>query len=193
MTGDASTSSADEAPELELGAVPGERTTGRRRGETARSDAGRPVPPFVERLAWLLDDSIRVPGTDRRVGLDGAIGMVPGLGDGAGLVASTVVIVTAVHQGVSLPTVGRMVGNVLIESLVGVVPFLGDAFDFVWKSNSRNVALLRAELAEPARTRRSSIAALGISAIVVVSLLAITVAAVLLGVWLLVRAVDAVL
>ena len=94
--------------------------------------------------------------------------------------------------GVSTPTVVRMVGNVLFESMVGVVPFVGDAFDFVWKSNAKNVRLLKADLADPETTRRSSMAVVGISAAVVVALTAITVAAMLLSLWLLVRIADAI-
>lgn len=159
------------------------------------ADDGAPegsVPPFVEGLAWVLDDWFHIPVINKRVGLDGAIGMVPGLGDGAGLVASTVIILSAVGQGVSVPTVVRMVGNVLFESMVGVVPFVGDAFDFVWKSNAKNVRLLKADLADPETTRRSSMAVVGISAAVVVALTAITVAAMLLSLWLLVRIADAI-
>ncbi len=154
--------------------------------------AHRAVPPYVDKLAWLLDDSVRIPVINKRVGIDGAIGMIPGLGDGAGLVASSFIIVSAVHQGVSVPTVTRMVGNVLLESTVGVVPFVGDAFDFVWKSNSKNVGLLRADLAEPERTRRSSIAVLAISAAVLITLAAITVAAMLLSLWLVVQVAEAI-
>lgn len=140
----------------------------------------------------MLDDWIRIPVINKRVGLDGAIGMVPGFGDGAGLVASTVIILSAVGQGVSVPTVVRMVGNVLFESTVGVVPFVGDAFDFVWKSNAKNVRLLKSDLAEPERTRRSSMAVVGISAGVVVALTAFTVAAMVLSLWLLVKIGEAI-
>jgi len=166
----------------------------RRSQETSTStDTDRSVSPFIDRLAWLLDESIRIPVIGRRVGIDGAIGMIPGLGDGTGLVASSIVIIGAIQQGVSLPTVVRMVGNVVLESSVGVVPFVGDAFDFIWKSNSRNVRLLRAELADPEHTRRSSIAVLGVSAVAVATLLTVTLVAMLLSLWLLAQAVEAVL
>ncbi|MBK6310240.1 MAG: DUF4112 domain-containing protein [Candidatus Neomicrothrix subdominans] len=151
------------------------------------------VPAYVDALAWVLDDWIRIPVIDRRVGIDGAIGMIPVVGDGAGLVTSAIVILSAVRQGVSVPTVVRMVGNVLIDSMLGVVPFAGDAFDFMWKSNAKNVRLLRADLVEPQRTRRSSLAAIAISVMVVLALTTITVAAAALSVWLMVRLVRTVL
>ena len=92
------------------------------------------------------------------------------------MVTSAIVILSAVRQGVSVPTVVRMVGNVLFDSMLGVVPFAGDAFDFMWKSNAKNVRLLRADLVEPQRTRRSSLAAIAISVMVVLALTTITVA-----------------
>ena len=79
-----------------------------------REAGDRVVPAYVDKLAWVLDDWIKIPVVGKRIGVDGAIGMVPGLGDGAGLVASAVIILSAVRDGVSLPTLARMVGNVLI-------------------------------------------------------------------------------
>ena len=151
------------------------------------------VPAYVEALAWVLDDWIRIPVINRRVGIDGAIGMIPGVGDGAGLVASVIVILSAVRQGVSIPTVVRMMGNVLFDSMLGVVPFAGDAFDFIWKANAKNVALMRSDLIDPKRTRRSSLGVIGLSVAVVVVLTAVTVAAAVLSVWLMVRALRLVL
>lgn len=150
------------------------------------------VPAHVELLAWVLDDWIRIPVVNRRVGIDGAIGMIPVVGDGAGLVTSAIIIVSSVRQGVSVPTVVRMVGNVLFDSMLGVIPFAGDAFDFVWKSNAKNVRLLRADLVEPKRTRRSSLAVIAISVAAVLALTTITVAAAALSIWLMVKLVAAV-
>ena len=160
--------------------------------EAGGTEGGPAVPPYVETLAWILDDWFRIPLTNKRVGIDGAIGMVPVVGDGAGLVTSAIVIVSAVGQGVSVPTVIRMVGNVLFDSMLGVVPFMGDAFDFAWKSNAKNVRLLKAALAVPLRTRRSSLAVMAISVGVVLVLTAATVAAAALGLWLMVRLGEAI-
>lgn len=151
------------------------------------------VPAYVEALAWVLDDWIRIPVINRRVGIDGAIGMIPGVGDGAGLVMSAVVILSAVRQGVSVPTVVRMMGNVLFDSLLGVVPFAGDAFDFIWKANAKNVRLMRSDLIDPKRTRRSSLAVIGLSVAVVAVLTVVTVVAAALSVWLMVRVLRTVL
>ncbi len=95
----------------------------------------------LDRIAWWLDDAFRLPG-GYRVGLDGFIGLVPGIGDAAGLVASSYVILQAYRLGAPAPMLMRMTGNVVLELLVGVVPVLGDLFDFVFKANRRNVTLL---------------------------------------------------
>lgn len=169
---------------------PGEASRVRSEPTGPETDLG--VPRYIDGLAWLLDDSIRIPVIGKRIGIDGAIGMIPGLGDGAGFVASSVIILSAVKQGVSRATVTRMIGNVLLESLVGVIPVVGDLFDFVWKSNSKNVNLLRADLADPERTRRSSVTVLTTSVVALIALAAIAAGALLLSIWLLVRLVDAV-
>ena len=148
------------------------------------------VSPFADGLAWLLDESIPIPGTNRRIGLDGLIGLIPGVGDGAGFVASLFIILRAVARGVSTATIVKMFGNVLVESVVGTVPVVGDAFDLAWKSNSRNLRLTEADLADPERTRRSSIATIVGSVLVTLGLLAVVGAAFAAGAWLLVRTIE---
>ena len=96
----------------------------------------------LDLLAHLLDDWFRVPGTSIRFGLDGIIGLVPGLGDILGGLASTILIVAAWVRGVPYVTLARMVVNVAIEVLLGTIPLIGDAFDIAWKANRRNYALI---------------------------------------------------
>ena len=93
-------------------------------------------------LAHLLDDIFRVPGTSIRFGLDGIIGLVPGVGDILGGLASTIIVVAAWVRGVPYVTLLRMVVNIGIEVLLGTIPLLGDAFDIAWKANRRNYALI---------------------------------------------------
>jgi hypothetical protein len=102
-------------------------------------------------LAHLLDDCFRVPGTSIRFGLDGIIGLVPGLGDILGGLASTIIVVAAWVRGVPYITLLRMVVNIGIEVLLGTVPLLGDAFDIAWKANRRNYALIVRHLERPRR------------------------------------------
>lgn len=95
----------------------------------------------LRRLAHTLDSSITLPG-GYRIGLDGLIGLIPGVGDLAGSALSTYIVVEAARLGVSRLVLVRMMLNVMLETAVGVIPIIGDLFDFAWKANNRNIALL---------------------------------------------------
>jgi len=100
-------------------------------------------------LAYWLDAGIPVPGTSFRFGLDPIIGLIPGFGDAVGAVLSGGILIEAAMMGVSRATMLRMALNIAIDSLVGSVPVVGDLFDFVWKSNLKNMALLDRALENP--------------------------------------------
>lgn len=104
----------------------------------------------LARLAWLLDSAIRLPG-GFRVGLDGIIGLVPGIGDVIGAVLSSYIVLEAARLKVPFRVLARMGLNILIELIVGIVPIFGDMFDFAFKANLRNVRLLNAYLSRRAR------------------------------------------
>lgn len=126
----------------------------------------RPVPDWVRSLAWLLDESIPVaPG--RRVGVDGLVSFLPGIGDAAGLVASMVVVLAGVAAGVSLPTLTLMMVHVGIDTIVGAVPFLGAVFDLGYKANTRNLRLIERDLADRAGARRSAMKVFVLSAVAI--------------------------
>lgn len=135
-------------------------------------DAGRKreVPREVETLARVLDRAIRIPGTEIRIGLDGLLGLVPGIGDTVGAALSAAIVFAGVRAGASRAVLGRMVANVAIDTLLGAIPFVGDLFDFAWKANAKNAALLERFLADPAPTRKASAGfiALVLGALVVV-------------------------
>ena len=105
----------------------------------------------LEKLAQLLDTALPIPGTRFRIGLDGLLGLVPGVGDTIGAAFSAYIILEAARLGFSKGTLLRMSGNVAVETLIGAVPILGDIFDIAWKANIRNLALLRAHRVEGAR------------------------------------------
>ena len=100
-------------------------------------------------LSHVLDDFIKIPGTSIRFGLDGIVGLIPGIGDVIGGIASCIILVAAWIRGVPYVTVARMVANVGIEVVVGSIPILGDMFDIAWRANRRNYALLTGSLYEP--------------------------------------------
>lgn len=107
-------------------------------------------------LAWLLDSSIRIPGTRFTIGLDALIGLLPFLGDLIGVLVSSFIVAEARRLGASRAVLARMAFNVAIEGLVGLIPFAGDLFDAAWKANQRNVRLLDRWVGEPRRTERAS-------------------------------------
>jgi hypothetical protein len=107
-----------------------------------------------ERLQWLevvLDEAFVIPGTGIRFGLDGIIGLVPGLGDVLAGLLSLIIPFAAWVRGVPYITLVRMLTNVAIGLLVGTIPLLGDAFDVFWKANRRNYRLLTRSIVEPHR------------------------------------------
>lgn len=101
------------------------------------------VDEGIERLSWLMDDLIRIPGLGWRFGLDALVGLIPGFGDTASSLASFYILASAVRYGVPKVTILRMGMNVGIDYLVGSLPLVGDLFDAWWKSNHMNVELLR--------------------------------------------------
>ena len=146
----------------------------------------------MRQFAWLLDDAFPVPGTNgRRVGVDGFLTLIPGIGDAAGLVLSMIVVTAGVAAGVSIPTIVRMLVNVGLESLFGLIPFGGALFDMVYKANDRNVRLIEADLTDRAATRRSSLGVILAVLLTVfvgfVMMVAVFVASVAVFVWLLSR------
>jgi hypothetical protein len=101
----------------------------------------------LDNLAHYLDGLFRVPGTTWRFGLDGLIGLVPNVGDTITSFASFYILLAGVRYGVPKITLLRMAFNIGIDYVVGSIPFLGDAFDFFWKSNKKNMELIRARAA----------------------------------------------
>jgi hypothetical protein len=113
------------------------------------------VDESLERLAWLMDDLIRVPGLGWRFGLDALVGLIPGFGDTATSLASFYILVSAVRYRVPKITLLRMGLNIGIDYLVGSLPLVGDLFDAWWKSNQKNIALLRKRAMVSAKDARS--------------------------------------
>jgi hypothetical protein len=106
----------------------------------------------IERLAWVLDRSI--PLGKWRIGLDPILGLMPGFGDWMGAALSLYVLYESARLGVRGAVLGRMTGNILVETIIGAVPVVGDLFDFAWRANTRNIALLHRHY-HPERAPRS--------------------------------------
>lgn len=107
----------------------------------------------LRQLAWLLDARFRIPGTGWRIGLDGLIGVIPGIGDGLPMLAGAWIIWRSAQLGMPQTTLLRMVGNLLIDAAAGSVPVLGDVFDVAFKANLRNLDLLHEHFGLPPMRR----------------------------------------
>jgi len=130
----------------------------------------------LARLAWLLDNSIPIPGLQFRIGFDAILGLIPGLGDILGVLLSSYIVREAARIGASRSVLIHMAFNVAVEGVVGLVPFIGDLFDAVWKANQRNLALLDAHLQHPHRAARSSRTFVTLLIVVLVAFIALTAA-----------------
>lgn len=96
----------------------------------------------LRRFSRLLDEAVRVPGTNRRVGLDAGLGLIPGVGDVVSGLLSTWIIIGALRHRVPMRKIFRMIGNVLFDLVLGAVPVVGDIFDFVFEQNMMNMKIL---------------------------------------------------
>src|SRR5687768_8309257 len=132
-------------------------------------------------IARLLDDLIRVPGTNIGIGLDPIIGLIPGLGDVVGGAMSSYILFVAAQEGAPTSVLMRMLGNIALDSLVGVVPVLGDLFDVGVKANRRNVDLLERYLGSPKETKKAS---RGVVALILLAAVLLIVGVIAAGVWL---------
>jgi hypothetical protein len=100
------------------------------------------IDDSLDRLSWLMDDLIKIPGLNWRFGLDALVGLIPGFGDTVTSMVSFYILASAVRYRVPKVTLLRMGLNIGIDYLVGSFPVVGDLFDAWWKSNQMNVALL---------------------------------------------------
>lgn len=107
----------------------------------------------LERIVWLLENSIRIPFTRWRIGLDPILGLVPWVGDAIAAAVSTLLLVAAVQYRVPFVILVRIALNILADFLIGLVPLVGDASDIFFRSNRRNIELLRTHLNGAGRPR----------------------------------------
>jgi hypothetical protein len=104
----------------------------------------------MEFVSRLLDESVRVPGTEFSIGLDPVLGALPGAGDVVAAGFSLYIVLESARLGVSFTTLIRMLANVAVDVAVGSVPVVGVLFDALWKANVRNLELALDDLATAA-------------------------------------------
>ncbi|HEX8447403.1 MAG TPA: DUF4112 domain-containing protein [Sphingomonas sp.] len=100
----------------------------------------------VETMEHLLERAFTIPGINRKVGLDALLGLVPVVGDIATAAMGAWIVWEARNLGMSKLKLLRMMGNVGFDTAIGAVPLVGDLFDFAFRSNSRNLAIIRRHL-----------------------------------------------
>lgn len=100
----------------------------------------------ARKISNWMDDRFRIPGTKFRIGFDGLLGLIPGVGDTVSAAISTYLIGEALRHDLPKRVAVRMGWNVLIDAAIGTIPLVGDLFDFAWKANRKNAALLAEHL-----------------------------------------------
>jgi hypothetical protein len=148
--------------------------------------SGKPVPVnpklhSLENLSRLLDSVIHIPGTNISMGLDSLIGLIPGVGDAISGMISTYIVYEGARLGLPKYVLFKMGWNVVIDSLVGAIPILGDLFDIAFKANLKNLALIQQHIGESHGER---------TAAEISSVVKMTVAGVVLAITLVVAAVG---
>jgi hypothetical protein len=144
------------------------------RGEVVGDARADQFAAFERRFAAVsrvMDELVAVPGTSIRIGLDPVVGLVPVVGDAISAVVGFWLIAAATRFGVPRIVVGRMIVNTVVDLAVGAIPLLGDVFDVVSHSNSRNLALFRRHALDPAASTRGEQVALAGLVLLVVGLL----------------------
>lgn len=151
-------------------------------GPDGHEQRGRRGLEQLRLIAKLFDQAFAVPGTKWRFGLDALFGLVPGLGDIAGGIVAVYALRVARNLGAPPAIQLHMLSNIALDALIGMVPILGDLFDFVFKAQTRNLALLDAYVATPHKTaRRSKWGLLLMSTAIVIVFATLTA----LGIWML--------
>ncbi len=98
---------------------------------------------WIDKIANLLDSKFKIPGTSFRFGLDPILGLIPGIGDIGTFLMSSILVLAMIRHGASGRVTALMTINVLIDTLIGGIPIVGNIFDFFFQANNRNLRLLK--------------------------------------------------
>lgn len=100
----------------------------------------------VEAMEKVLERAFVIPGINRPVGVDSIVGLIPVVGDVATALMGAYIVWEARNLGMSKLQLTRMAANVGFDTALGAIPFAGDIFDFFWRSNSKNLKIIRKHL-----------------------------------------------
>lgn len=154
----------------------------RARDDGGKEARGRRDLDRLRAIARLFDQAFAIPGTRMRFGVDALFGLIPGLGDVAGALVAIFAMRVARNLGAPAAIQWHMLSNIAIDSLVGTVPVLGDLFDFAFKAQTRNLALLESWMASPQRAERRSRRGL---VLIPLAILLVFIGLTVVGVWVL--------
>jgi hypothetical protein len=124
----------------------------------------------MRQLTKLLDNAIAIPGTKQRIGLDPLLGLIPGGGDTVSAAFSGYIIIEAARMGLPRSALVRMVGNIILDMVVGAVPFVGDIYDTVSKANVRNMQIVERHINVPQPSAKVDRLFIGLLIIVIIAL-----------------------
>lgn len=153
--------------------------------DAVKADLGEvPRPAKMTRaFSYVLDDLIQVPGTKIRVGVDPLLSLVPWAGTAVGTAFGGVVLVDALRLRAPMPVIARMVGNSILDWLLGLVPFVGALFDIGFRANKKNLKLLNRTIENRELVHRASvkywITAAALALVMLILIIAIPVAIIL--------------
>lgn len=111
--------------------------------QKAKSFSGTYELKWVERVSRLMDSKFTIPGTRFKFGLDPILGLLPFVGEASTFAISGTLVLYMVKHGASGKVVVLMILNILLDTIIGGIPVIGNIFDFFYKANNRNVRLLK--------------------------------------------------
>jgi hypothetical protein len=152
----------------------------------SRAERFRAAEARIHRMTRLLDDVVRVPGTDQRIGLDPVVGLIPVVGDVIGALVGGWIVIEAARFGIPRIAVARMVANVLADLALGIIPIVGIVLDVVSRSNARNLEIFRRHALDPDATTAGHVAFFAGLALVIL-------AGIWIVVWVMIRLIEAVI
>ncbi len=132
--------------------------------EKQRDLPAAPQIQYLDNMSALLDSRFRIPGTNIRFGFDFIIGLVPYAGDVVTFGFSGLLVIAMARHGASGMVIVKMLWNILLDTVVGAIPILGDIFDLQYKANRRNYYLLKEHYHEGRHTGSALPVVLGVIA-----------------------------
>jgi hypothetical protein len=126
----------------------------------------------LDKLAWYLDSSIRIPGTKWTIGLDGLLGLIPGIGDLISGLISSYIVLKGAKRGLPAIVIVNMLLNLGLDTIIGAIPIIGDIFDLAFKANNRNVKLIHSYEKDPNKIKKQSLFSIAIFSLIVILSLA---------------------